>query len=284
VTQPTTRVPWWKVALTRRWLTYLAVTLVFAIACIGLSQWQFARRDEAVAEILRVQENFDAAPVPLASLIPSLDFYDESIKWRPVSVVGHYLPEKQLLARNRPRDSQPGFEILTPFLTKDGHVLVVDRGWIPIGSEQNAPDFIPEPPTGEETLVVRLKAGEQSIPGRGAIDGQVATIELSLIASQQQHPTYTGAYGLLASEDPPAAGAMPLPAVKPELDEGPHLSYALQWVLFAIMGFVGLGWAIRNEINLKNADEPEQQAKVAARARRRQNRPTDADVEDALLG
>ena len=32
---------------------------------------------------------------------------------------------------------------------------------------------------------------------------------------------------------------MPAPAVKPTADEGPHLSYALQWIAFGILAFVG---------------------------------------------
>jgi hypothetical protein len=39
----------------------------------------------------------------------------------------------------------------------------------------------------------------------------------------------------------------PLPLSRPQLDEGNHLSYALQWILFAVMGFFALGWAIRQE-------------------------------------
>src|SRR6218665_168336 len=49
---------------------------------------------------------------------------------------------------------------------------------------------------------------------------------------------------------PPPPGApppVPQAAPRPALDEGPHLSYALQWFVFATMGFVGLGWAANRE-------------------------------------
>ena len=39
----------WRFVLNRRWAGYLAVAVVFAIACVLLSHWQFARRDEALA-------------------------------------------------------------------------------------------------------------------------------------------------------------------------------------------------------------------------------------------
>ena len=50
----------------------------------------------------------------------------------------------------------------------------------------------------------------------------------------------------MASEaDAPAE--MPVPLLKPSTDEGNHLSYALQWLLFGILGFVALYLAINKE-------------------------------------
>ncbi len=118
-------------------------------------------------------------------------------------------------------------------------------------------------------MVARLKPSEPVLAGRSAPDGQVASIELDGIAELLDGPTYTGAYGLLESEDP-SPSERPVPATRPEPDEGPHLSYAFQWVLFALLGFVGLGWAIRQE--LRDPAAP-----------RRQRRPSDADIEDEIL-
>jgi DNA-binding transcriptional regulator of glucitol operon len=41
----------------RRWGGYLALVIVFAIACGFLSWWQWSRRAEAVAEIGRIEAN-----------------------------------------------------------------------------------------------------------------------------------------------------------------------------------------------------------------------------------
>jgi cytochrome oxidase assembly protein ShyY1 len=75
---------------------------------------------------------------------------------------------------------------------------------------------------------------------------------------------------LVMSEDP-APAESPLPAFKPVQDEGPHLSYALQWIVFGLMAFVGLVWAVRRERKIAAGNAP-----VARREK-------DADVEDALL-
>ena len=60
----------WGFALSRRWLGYLALVVVFAIACTLLSLWQIARRDEARADITRVDTNWEAEPRPITELLP----------------------------------------------------------------------------------------------------------------------------------------------------------------------------------------------------------------------
>jgi cytochrome oxidase assembly protein ShyY1 len=254
----------------RRWGGYLALVVVFAIACALLSWWQWSRRAEAVAEIATIEANYDAPPVALTSLLPDLTTVDESAEWHPVVVSGEYLVDDQLLVRNRPRDSEAGFEVLVPLRLADGSVFLVDRGWVPGGATPEAPDSVPAAPRGEITVVVRLKPGEPDIPGRGAPEGQLATVRLPDVAKLLDAPTYTGMYGLLVSEDPVAA-ERPLSAQRPVEDEGPHLSYALQWIAFGILAFVGLGWAVRRERRIAAGE-------VIAPRRER-----DAEIEDALL-
>ncbi|WP_395640004.1 SURF1 family protein [Pseudolysinimonas sp.] len=254
----------------RRWGGYLALVVVFAIACGFLSWWQWSRRADAVAEIEKIETNYDAAPVALDDLVPALAADVDAAEWHPVAITGEYLLEEQLLVRNRPRNSEPGFEVLVPLRLADGTVFVVDRGWVPAGSTPDAPESVPAAPEGEVTVTVRLKPGEPEIPGRGAPDGQLATVRLPDVADLVDAPTYTGMYGLLIAEDPVAA-ERPLAALRPVEDEGPHLSYALQWIAFGILAFVGLVWAVRRE------------RKIAAGEVIVVRRERDAEIEDALI-
>lgn len=275
----------WSFALTPRWMGYVALAVVFAIVCSMLGAWQFQRRAEARAAVDLVEANYDREPSPVSIVLGTLEAYDPSQQWTPVLLRGKYLIDEQLLARNRPLNGQPGFQVLTPFQLEDGSVFIVDRGWVSIGSRQDAPDAVPEPPRGEVSVVARLRAGEPAIPGRSAPEGtnQIATIQLDEIAKRLQRPTYTGAYGLVVSENPRPADT-PVTTVKPEPDEGPHLSYALQWFVFALIGFIGLGWALREEYRVVNATDPQEQERAAERARRKALKtPTDAEQEDAIL-
>lgn len=254
----------------RRWGGYLALTIVFAIACGLLSWWQWARREETVAEIERIEANYDAPPAAIGELLPALDAFDADAEWHPVELTGEYLVEEQLLVRNRPRNSVPGFEVLVPLRLADGTVFVVDRGWVPGGATPDVPDAVPGAPDGEVSVVVRLREGEPEIVGRTAPEGQLATVRLPDVAELVGQPTYTGMYGLLVSEDP-APAESPLRAIRPVEDEGPHLSYALQWIAFGILAFIGLAWAVRRERKIAAGEQP---------VRRRER---DAEAEDALL-
>ncbi|WBU38587.1 SURF1 family cytochrome oxidase biogenesis protein [Homoserinibacter sp. YIM 151385] len=267
---------------TRRWIGYVALTVVFALACGLLSWWQWSRRAEAVEAIELVEQNFDAAPVPLEAELPVLDDWSPSQEWQPVVMTGTYLVEDQLLVRNRPRNGGPGWEVLTPLRLDDGRVFVVDRGWLPLGSVDDVPDVVPAPPEGVVTVVARLKAGEPTLPGRSAPEGQISTIHLPQVADLVAGETWTGAYGLLESEDP-AADSRPLPVVRPPADEGPHLSYAFQWIAFGVLAFVALFWGIRHERRARLEEERVAAGGEPAPERRRGRGGEDADAEDALL-
>ncbi len=176
-----------------------------------------------------------------------------------------------------------GFEVMTPFELDDGTVFMVDRGWIAQGSD-GRPSETAAPPAGHVEVTARLKAGEDRIAGRTASGVEFATIDLDELAERVGEPSYTGAYGVLV-QSPSDAAEPPLAAARPVRDEGPHLSYALQWFVFALLGFIGLGWAANQERKaLAEASGTSNSAKPAPREPKRMGRGgRDADVEDEIL-
>lgn len=261
-----------------RWGVYVLIAIGFAVACAFLSNWQFERNETRTAQIALVERNYDADPVPLTDRIGADGDLDPQDEWRPVTLSGEYLADEQVLVRNRPHGGTSAFEVLVPFRDADGRVFIVDRGWVPPG-DGDAPDAVPAPPSGEVEVTVRLRPGEQlPASGRGAPEGQVPTIHLPAVDSLVDGDIITGAYGQLVSEDPAGEGALG-GFDSPTEDPGPHLSYAIQWILFALMGFVFIGYIIRTEI-VKHREELEGAPAAPRKARRRDR---DADIEDELL-
>lgn len=262
----------------KRWSGWFLLVLVFAAATVWLSSWQFDRREERVDRIELVVQNYDQPPVSLRELTPDfrLDPLDE---WRPVRISGSYLVDQATLVRNRPLNGQPGFLQVIPFRLDSGEILIVERGWLPTGSLQDSPDFFPLPDGQPKELVVRMRLDELETT-RTAPEGQIANLDITLMQPiVDSDLLIDGYYGRLASEDPRSA-EYPTAMPKPQLDEGNHLSYALQWILFGVMAFVAFGWALRQEILARKRNkDPNYVAKVKKRTKVEQ----DADIEDAIM-
>jgi cytochrome oxidase assembly protein ShyY1 len=286
-----------------RWTAYVGVAIVFAIACAFLSHWQLSKNTARSEQLAIIDENYDAAPVPLDELLEPGQALPEHLKWRQVRMTGTYLTDQQLLVRNTVHAGTAAYEIIVPLRLADGRVFLIDRGWEPPGNRQSTPDSIPDAPTGEVTVVARLVPG-QNLPSSGADapKGQVPSVHLPLIAEKTGTALDQGAFGQLVTEDP-APAAMPRAFEEPSEDAGPYLSYGIQWIMFAVMGFIFIWYVIRSERRARReaaedaaavaalaATEPAAAAALHAetsarriREKRENNRDRDSVDEDALL-
>lgn len=272
-----------------RWTIYVALAVVFAIACAFLSQWQFSRDADRSAQLALVKANYDAEPVPLTELL--VDDFHPADEWRPVVLTGTYLPNDELLVRNRAHGGTSAFEVLTPLRLDSGRIFIVNRGWVPPAATGDGAEAVPAPPAGEVEVIARLRPGEPvPVSGRGAPEGQVPTINLPEIARLVGPDTMVEAYGRMVSELP-APAEQPQAIASPSEDPGPHLSYAIQWILFAVMGFVFIIYVIRTEVAHRREDATGEGTATDTGAGARQPVPRkgarrkdrDADIEDAIL-
>jgi cytochrome oxidase assembly protein ShyY1 len=258
----------------RRWAGWLALVVVFAIATSALAWWQFDRREQKVAAIDLVVANYDAAEIALSALDWRVEDGVALDEWRQVRVRGQYLPDLVTLVRNRPLNGQPGFLQLIPFQLESGELLIVERGWLPTGSRQDSPDLMPLPDSNPRELVVRLRPSEPDFR-REPVPGQIASIHLPTLAQRFEPPVITDYYGRMVNEIPPS-GEYPFQMPKPTLNEGNHLSYALQWVLFGLMAFWAFIWAYRQDRSEQRVAAGLQTPKI----RRRTQADADAEAED----
>jgi cytochrome oxidase assembly protein ShyY1 len=263
----------------RRWLAWLALAAAFAVACSFLSNWQFARRAQVLAVIAQLDANYDRQPLSLNEVTSV-----KKQKWMPVSLTGSYLPESALLVRNRSNNGNPGFEQLVPFQTSS-KIVFVDRGWIPTGNSQDAPDQNPLPSSGPVSIVGHVMPSEARLD-RSAPRGQIAMIDIYLAAHLlhiKPEAAVRSFFLTLASETPRSKN-QPVLLPKPELDEGNHLSYAFQWILFALMAFGALYWAVRKEYEeYRIATDPNYQPKPKRASRSQKDEQSEDELVEAIL-
>lgn len=268
--------------LTRRWVGGLALAVAAAVGCVLLGTWQWGRHEDRVARNALVVQNYDRAPVDAADVLPADPAgwrLPVAATWTPVRLVGAYDPAGTVLVRNRPLEGTAGYHVLVPLDTDRGARVVVDRGWVPAGEDGDRPDAVPEPPTGRVEAVVRLRPGEEA-SDRRAPDGQTYRIAPAALpaaaAGERGSALVTGAYGELATERPlPAEAPVLLP--RPALEEGPHLSYALQWAMFAVLALAGFVVVARRTAHDDAPPGPDR------RSPRPSRRLSDEDVEDAAV-
>jgi len=291
----------------RRALGIVALAVVLAVGCTVAGFWQWHRGEQRERAIHTVIANYTADPVTLDALLTAPDApLPAEDAWRPVVLEGTYVPGATVLLRNRPVAGTPSFHLLAPFTVAapgtafDGAVVVVDRGWVPIGTDASGDVEVPEPPSCTVTLEVRVRPAERR-SDRDAPAGQAHSIFPAQVlgsAGLAPETVVAGTYASLVSESPPPA-VVPGPLAAPSTDYGPHRSYALQWWVFALGGLVAFGViAYREWRGLGADDAPSDDDAPAdddaarsvpagtrpARPRpARSRRPTAEEEEDALI-
>ena len=152
-------------------------------------------------------------------------------EWQPLNTSGTFDASSQILLRNRYSEGVYGFELLTRFTTPEGISFWVDCGWVKAGENATTQPELPVLPTGEVSITGRLRL-DSSLP-RGsffAIPGNKADGLVSKANAQSGSSTENFYIDLLSGS---VASLTPdVPAQLPELSDGPHMAYALQWLFF----------------------------------------------------
>jgi cytochrome oxidase assembly protein ShyY1 len=131
-------------------------------------------------------------------------------------------------------------------MTHSGNALLVDRGWFKTGNQGAVdPSQVPPPPSGRVTVTgwLRQNAGGSATQ---VIDNSARAISSTQIEPAIGVPVYGGFVQLL-TESPKPANPLARPE-PPDLTDGPHFFYALQWWFFGILALFGYGYLAWEEL------------------------------------
>jgi len=200
----------------------MVLPLVAAAVCVRLGIWQLSRLHQRRALNARIAAVRALPPLELPAASPV-----DSLLQRRVRAHGVYDFAHERLWRPMEFEEQPGVDLVTPLVLPGGTGVLVDRGWVPSPDAYHVDqDLFREPDTA---VVVGLALRAP----RGGGDVDPAQLRDSL-----PYPLLPMVVQMLP--DSPAhrrGGPMRWPA--PELSEGPHLSYTIQWFSFATIILVG---------------------------------------------
>lgn len=240
--------------LAPRWLIAHVIVLAVCVGCVVAGFWQLSRLEERRIANAVHEARFGQEPLPVVELVGGSGGDVESLEFRRATATGRFLPEEEILVRSQVFGGRAGFDVVTPLALEDGTAVLVNRGWVPLEFD-TAPVAAAPPPEGEVTVEAVVRPSQE----RGALSpadpgGQARTVSridlafLDRIMSPSLLPIY------LEESGEPSPTALPVPAPPPDFtDEGPHLSYAIQWFSFAAVGAVGYGFLIRRALRLPSA-------------------------------
>jgi len=238
----------------------IAVAVIAASAvCVRLGFWQLSRWHEkqALNAAIRASESttglvVSGEPPPATAALN-----------RSLHAMGRYDETRQFLLSGMLHEGEPGVEVVTPLrIAGATTAILVNRGWLPADDATTArPQDHPEP--GEVTVdgvaeAVKLGAGPpgprplsapappRTAPARDSIAlYSVRWLDADSIATRLPYPI--AAY-VVRQRPGASVPGLPRRTARPLYDETMHLSYALQWFLFAVAipaGTAVLAWSRR---------------------------------------
>ena len=221
-----------------RWIALTLFLLILIYLFIRLSNWQFDRYDQRVLRNESTNVALSLAPKKIDSVSQMSDLK----QWEKIELTGIYLSDQSKLVRKQYLENNLGFWVITPFKIQNGENILVNRGWIPIGSSASSNQSIPLAPVGTVNLEGYLQTFNESITQPKDLPlNQVNTIDYKYFESAIANNFYVQ----LAKSSPMDNQVAIIPL--PELSNGPHFSYAIQWILFALLLPIGWYVLLKNE-------------------------------------
>lgn len=227
---------------TKRWIAALILVIVFGVICVELGFWQLRRLDQRKLLNAAITSHSHMPIAPVESVIGQ----GPASTWlyRHVTATGRYDVSQEVLLSGRAVNDRPGYDALTPLRLPGASALIVNRGFMPLNI--NTPGAAQtRPPSGNVTVTgILLPAETKGLFGQTIPSGHVSTIVRIDIRRIRQQLSYSvlPVYMLLEKQQPAQTGGLPQPeSYTPDLSNGPHFSYAVQWFLFASIGLGGFG-------------------------------------------
>ncbi len=224
-----------------RRVAVVVIAVAVAATCVNLGLWQLRRLDERRARNAEILDRRSSSPLSIEDVAGSA----AADPYRPATARGSYDVEHEVLVYGRSLDGEAGHHVVTPLLLPDGGGVLVVRGWVPFAM-QAAPVRAAAPPAIE----VRVEGFLAPDEGDGSVapdpDGIVRVLDVRGIASSLPYDVFPLPLQL-ADQTPPQPGSLPIPVGLPDLSEGPHLSYAIQWFSFAVVALIGAVVLLRRD-------------------------------------
>jgi surfeit locus 1 family protein len=216
--------------------------LIVAAVCARLGVWQVHRLQERRTANSVSLKARSAPPVTLQNRAP-----DSTLVNRRVIVTGRYDHAHDIVVRSREYQGVPGVQLVSPLMPDSGTTaILVNRGFVP------APDAVTiDPAKLRQPGLIRVEGIALPLDSMGGAPlkraGQTTWARLDRSALESWLP-YPIAPLYIRQAPDSAAPRFPRRLDPLPLDDGPHLSYAIQWFSFSAIALVFAGLSLRRKL------------------------------------
>jgi surfeit locus 1 family protein len=228
-----------------RWLLSHVLVLLLVVTMVNLGFWQLRRLDEKRDRNALIEARMDQPVEPVEDLLqPGDEDGVGEARFRRVTATGTYDEDSTVVVRNRSQDGVAGAWLVTPLALPDGTRVGVLRGFVALDSDGSA---VRAPAPEGEVSVEGLVVDPSSFDGTAPRDLEPLLTEggtlPGLVLAESSRPSEPDGAA------PEAAGPDSIvPVPPPELSEGPHLGYAVQWFIFSTIALVGYPLVLRRVV------------------------------------
>jgi surfeit locus 1 family protein len=246
--------------LTRRWILTTLLVIGGVALCVRLGFWQLDRLAWRRAFNTRVEAQINAPQLDLNRQTPSSDALSQ-MEYRSVTVTGTYDFSQEIILRNQVYDNQLGYHVFTPLRVAGSDLtILVERGWLP-ADQSSLPARTRFEEAGQVSVSGVLRQGLNQPDYGGAVNPTLSPGETHLDAwnyinlDQIQAQTSLKLVPVYLQQAPdPAWTKLPYRQVNlPEITEGPHEGYAIQWFSFATLLGGGYPFFVRRMLVKKTS-------------------------------
>ncbi len=218
--------------------------MLLAALAWRLGVWQFNRLDDRRSSNDVIARNVAADPVPVSDVLAVGAGVAATEDWKRVTATGVYDPTATIVVRYQTREGKSGVDVVVPLRTVEGPVLLVDRGWMPAANRAADVGDVPEPPPGQVSVTGWVRQDGTGDSTRVS-EQSVRSISSTAIAEALELEAY-GGFIDLDTETPSASEPLARTDL-PDLSNGPHFFYGLQWWFFGLLASFGFFYLLYDE-------------------------------------
>lgn len=224
---------------------------VLGTVFVSMGDWQLRRLAQRKASNNVVRTNVAKPVAPFDAIFTAP--IGKAMEWRPVRVTGTFDASHQDVVRYRDNNGATGYEVVVPLHATNGKTVLIDRGFVPVDKGTAIPTTAAAPPGGQITVVGRVRRSEAGrLNAITPVNGQMRLINAYAIATTLPYPVVDGYIDVLQQTPATGVNTFKIKAL-PELDDGPHFWYAVQWFMFTGIGLAGIVVFIRGDLRERNA-------------------------------